>query len=76
MFIYTGSEGYVGYVCSWFKAEEFKQIFCVAQDIFKDLRWLLLVVERFFTSTHLSIIPSKVEQVYKYRLPCDSWQGY
>lgn len=64
MFIDEGSERYLDYAHSWFNAKDFKQMCCYAQDIFKDLRRLLLVVGRFFISTHLSIIPSKVEQVY------------
>lgn len=60
MLMYAGSECGLDYVQSWFKAEEFKQLYCDAQDIIKDLKWLLLVAKRFFTSSHLFSIASKV----------------
>lgn len=57
--MYAGSECGLDYAQSWFKAEDFKQLCCDAQDIIKDLKWLLLVVERFFSSSHLFSIASK-----------------
>lgn len=42
------------------QAEEFKQLYCDAQGIIKDIKWLLLVLEGFFTSSHLFSIASKV----------------
>lgn len=41
---------------SWFKAEQFKQLCCDAQGMIKDIKWLLLVVGRFFTSSHHSVL--------------------